>query len=1013
MKKLLLFSLGFLLSMQIFAQNKTVTGKVVDENNNPIVGAIVNVGKINTTSGADGSFSLVVPNGTRRVNIGNSNFENTSFEVGASNEILAKLKEIQIIVTGYQKVKKTQFSGAATTVSGDKIRGVPVASFDQILQGRSPGLNVLSGSGQPGSAAAVTIRGSSSINGGSAPLYILDGIPVEAGVFQSINPNNFESVDILRDAISTAQYGSRGATGVIIATTKRGSSGKAKINFLYQTGQKFKPQFKYDMMNAAEFMKAQEAVGIAGGGGVGPGWLNSPLNPTFAAQTLAVQNQRRRTFDSLSGINNNYDDNFFRTGKFDSYDLTISGGQGKLKFLTALGMFKEEAIIRRSDLKRFTLQNNIDYKDERLTILSTTTVGYTKRSFQQSAVTNSVFNPFLSSRLTAPYYTPKLPNGQVNYTGTGLGSYGPYLIDAMEKDQNYNDQLKTTLGVTADYKVFKNFTIGTFGAVDFRETQGTFYANPNTITNTPLINAAVRTQGGSITESLGRFLQVNGRMSLTYAKTFNQKHDVNVLGFYETIQTFTKSLSQQGFNTDPRRPNTFAGVLPVNTGNATNYFANASGNRSRRTLQSVAGIVNYAYDGKYVANVVYRVDGASSLPEDNRWQGFYAFGGTWNAHRENFLKDKKNINALSLKVSYGLAANADNFPFGDFGYLETYGSGIYIGAPTTNNSTISVSNPGNPDGNWEYTKTANIGIEYGFFNNRISGDVQIYNKKTENTFVSQTVSATSGFGNGFALNLNAAELQNKGIELNVNVEVLRKKDLTWKVGFAGAYNRNRVTSLGSVSNFERGTERITVGLPLGSHFQNGWAGVDATTGKPLYIGADGVVTDQFLATDKTQNWGTSEAPYTGGISSSLRFKDFDLSALFSFQQGSNRINNLEFFVENTSFIAAGYNGAKNLDFWKKPGDVTRLQSAAFGNQFTSKYVQDASFLRFRNLSLSYSLPKLITNKLKISNCRFFAIGQNLAVWSTWKGYDPEDDNNISLSEFPNPRSLTFGLDITF
>ncbi len=1013
--------LGIMCSMNIWAQTRTITGKVTDEGGQPISGVVVNGGNVKVPTAGDGTYSITVSTGLKKLVFLSSNHESFSAPIGTNDVIDAKLKEVQLIVTGYQRVKRNEYAGAATTVTADKIKSTPIASFDQILQGRAPGVSVLSGSGQPGSSASVVIRGSTSILGGSSPLYILDGVPVEAGVFQSINPNNFETIDILRDAISTAQYGSRGSAGVIVATTKRGSTGKAKISFLYQTGRKFKPQFNYTMMNSAELMRAQQEVGVLSGTSAGPGWTLSSLNPSFAAQSMAVQAQRLKSRDSLSNIDNDWDNNFFRTGKFDSYDLTISGGQGKLRYLTALGTYQEQAIIRRSDLKRYTLQNNIDYNDDKLTLLVTNTIGYTKRNFQQSAAAASVFNPFLSSRITAPYYTPKNATGAVNFNGTGLAAYGPYLIDAMEKDQSYNDQIKTSLGVNAVYKVHPDIGVGAFGAVDFRETQGTVHANPLTITNTPLINSNVRTQGGSLTENLSRFVRLNGRLSLNYNKTIANKHKISGIMFYEILQEFFKFQSQQGFNLDPRRPNTFAAVGPVNTGNAVNYYPNTSGIRDLNATNSVAMFGNYTYNDKYTFNLVLRRDGSSKLSEENRFQNFYSAGATWNLTNESFLSNKRNINSLRLKVNYGITGNSDNFPnpnnllFGDnFIYLETYNSGLYIGGPTGNNSTIFVSNPGSPKAKWEITNLLNLGVDFAFFNNRITGDVQVYNKWTDNAFVNLALPFESGFA-GTSVVVNEAGLSNKGIEAQINFDVIRKPeiDFTWTIGGNFAYNKNKVTSLGNINNFERGTERITVGLPLGSHFVNGWSGVDAATGKPLYLDVNGNVTDAFSASDRTQNWGTSEAPYKGGFTTSVRYKNFEVSTLFSWQRGSKRLNNLEFFVENPGFLQNGFNQSASLNYWKKPGDVARVQGAAYQNQFSSKYIQNADFLRLRNLSISYTMPKSIVSKLKMSNVRAFIVGQNLAVWTTWKGYDPEDDNNISLSEFPNPRALTAGVEITF
>ncbi len=1011
-----LIILGFVTNAT--AQNRTVTGKVVDSKTNLAI-AFVNVqakkiAKSVMTDG-EGNFTIIVPSSIKELSFSSVGYDAQVINITNSNSLNVKLlvstkNGDEVIVTGYNKVKRSEYAGAASTVTADKIRGVPFASFDNALQGRAPGLSVLSGSGQPGSGAAVILRGPTSISGGSTPLYILDGVPVEPGVFQSINPNTFESIDILKDAISTAQYGSRGAAGVIVATTKRGSGGKAKINFLYQVGRKFKPQFSYQMMNSRELLKAQEQVGLFVGSTTAPGWVNSPINPTFTSATPAIQTARLKTLDSLGNIANDWDANYFRDGMYNSYDLSLSAGTGKTRLYSSLGIYNEEGLIQRSDLKRYTLQNNLDYNDDKIFAQISSTIGYTKRNFQQSTTTNSVFNPFLSARISAPYLTPKLPDGSVNYQGTSLNAYGGYLIDAMEKDKNYNDQLKTTLSTTVNYKLLDYITLNAFGSADFRETQGTFYSNPLTITNTPIINTSVRTQGGSITESLGRNLQLSGRIGATYNKTFKENHDFSFSTFYETLRNFAKAVSQQGFNLDPRRPNTYAAVNAVNTTNAVNYYPATSGGRSQNGIESVAFLTKYSYKGKYVFNASYRQDGSSKLPLINRWQGFYAFGGVWNASKEKFLSKSKKIDLLRLKASYGSSANADNFPGGNYNYFDTYSTGLYAGGPVGLTQTLAVTNPGNTQANWEFTTTTNIGIEYGLFKNRVYGDFQLYNKITNGLYATQTLSATSGFG-GF--DINAGKMGNKGVEYNVNVDVLKKKDLLWTIGLTGSYNKNRILDLGQVPGYDFGTARITKGLPLGSHYEVAWSGVDAATGQPIYLDVNGNPTNVYNAINKVQNFGTYYAPYTGGITTAVSFKGFSLNTLFSWQKGSTRVNNLEFFVENPSFLQQGFNQAVSLDFWKKPGDQSRVQSPLYANQFSSKYIQDASFIRLRNLTLAYNLDDKVIKKLKINNARIFVQGQNLARWTKWKGYDPEDDNNISLSEYPNPRTINAGIDITF
>jgi hypothetical protein len=289
--------------------------------------------------------------------------------------------------------------------------------------------------------------------------------------------------------------------------------------------------------------------------------------------------------------------------------------------------------------------------------------------------------------------------------------------------------------------------------------------------------------------------------------------------------------------------------------------------------------------------------------------------------------------------------------------------------------------------------------------------VQLYNKITKNLFATLSLSAASGFSNQ---DINAGSMYNKGIEYNLNYELLRRRDLTWTVSVNGAYNKNKVTSLGNTTSFERGTELVTVGLPLGSHYEVKWAGVDAATGAPLYYTKTGKLTTTYSDEDKVQEYGTWIPPVTGGVGSTLRYKNFDFSVFFNYAAKTTRVNNMEFFMQNPGFLQQGVNQDAGYTFWTKPGQNTNVQSPLFQNNFSSRLIQDASWFRMRNITLSYTLPETLLNRSKfLSDARFYVSGQNLLTWTHWRGLDPEDSNNISSTEYPNPRAITMGIEVHF
>jgi hypothetical protein len=453
-------------------------------------------------------------------------------------------------------------------------------------------------------------------------------------------------------------------------------------------------------------------------------------------------------------------------------------------------------------------------------------------------------------------------------------------------------------------------------------------------------------------------------------------------------------------------------MAAITQGNSVNQlYAVVGGVKSQNALASGLLTARYTYNTKYTFTASYRRDGSSKLPVDTRWQGFWSVGGVWDASKEDFIKNIKQINVLRVKLSYGGSGNADNFPGGDYPYQNSYTQGSYAGL-----NTIYSSYPGNPGLKWETTLVTNLGIDFELFNRRLYGDINIYDKTTKDLFVKKTLSASAGFGNGASLDINAGKLNNKGIELSVNGEVLRKKDLMVTVFANFSYNKNRVVSLGGEQPYEDGTELIKEGTALGTHYEVKWGGVDAATGLPLYFDINGNLTTVYSADNRVQQFGTWEAPYKGGFGLNAKYKSFDLSMLFSWQRGGTKVDNMEYFVENpVGFMANGYNQSSDLHFWQAPGDVVNTPSPLYGTNFSSKIIHDASFLRMRDLRLGYTLPKKVINKVKfVSNVSCYVQASNLFIWTKWRGYDPEAGaTNINLSEFPNPRTITAGLDINF
>ncbi|WAC41884.1 SusC/RagA family TonB-linked outer membrane protein [Pedobacter sp. SL55] len=1028
MKKLLqsLFILLFVATTAM-AQNRTITGTVTSkEDGLPLPGVSVKVKGTNvgTSTAANGKFSLSVPSSATALEFTSIGFAAQTITIGSATFVDASLSAdanalTEVIVTGYTTTSKERFSGAASSVSSKSLEQVPMGSFDQMLQGRAPGLQALAGSGQPGSnATAVVIRGQGSINGGNGPIYILDGVPIESGVFSTMNANDFESVTVLKDASATAAYGSRGANGVIVITSKKGVSGQTVVTYRNQFGFSNRTSPNFEMMTTAQRLQYEFELGSRGVNTSFPGWTLSRNNPSYASQTPAVQARRDFQLDSLSKINTDWTDLFFRTGSTQQHEINISGGSDKTRFFTSGSYYNQDGIAIRSNLERYNFRGNIDHTSGRFTLGVQTALGFSRSQGIESEGAVALANPFAAVYLGRPYENPFIYDGRIGLTSptanplglTNIGMFGNPLFDSrvgsIAYDRIFNtlnnfNQIKGTLGLTGRFKITDYLSAKSTTGIDYRETNNTGFVNPASLPGT----AVATGNQGSYSEVLQRNYKFINTSGLEFAKTFEQKHAVGGQALFEYIYDGFKRFQYTGYGINPKLPNTPVGV---SAGTATNNFIPVTGGQiNKRAIYSLIALANYTYDGKYTLDASFRRDGSSLLPEQNRYRNFYSFGGNWNMTREEFMKDLTFVNLLKFRASYGVAANAEGIA-ADFGYLPTYGAITYAGTPA-----IAPTRPADPNYDWEFTYTANLGLDFELYNNRIRGNVDVYDRRTKNVFVSEGLSSTTGFA---SLTKNAGTVQNKGIEVALSYDIIsnRSRQLVWTVDANFAYNRNEVLDLGGVNEFESGTSIIRVGLPLGSHYVVRNGGVNPANGDQLWVNRDGTTTTLYSASQSVAEFGSFRAPMSGGFSSTLRYKGFEVSAFFSFVNDLYRFNNEVFFLTNSGQSQFGQLSSMLTDSWKAPGDVARYPRYGVQRQFNSDDIENASFLRFRNAVIGYNLPKTLLSKVKyVRNARVFAQGQNLYTWTKWRGFDPEDNNNLASFEYPAARTFTFGLDISF
>lgn len=1012
MRKLLLSLTAFLLFSGMLLAQKVVTGKVTDDKGNPLPN--VSVIAKGTNTGAftkeDGTFTLNLKEGVKQIQASSIGYQDQVINITPEkNYYLITLLTLstdisEVVVTGYTREKKSNFAGAATKVESKAINQVPNGSIDQILQGRSTGLYVTAGSGQPGTSANVIIRGIGSISGSNTPLYIMDGIPIESGVFASLSSSDIESVDVLKDASATALYGSRGANGVIVITTKRGkNNNRVVFGINSQFGFSNRTRPKFEMMNSQQRIQYEKEVGAENNTTIGPGWQFSRSNPANASLPEATLLSYDRILDSLSNSNADWEDIFFRQGSFQQHQFSASGGNDKVAFYSSFDYYKQQGIAIRSDLERYSFRNNVDFKSDRFSAGLSTTINYSKSSFIESENTTAVSNPFASIYYALPYEQPYINGVLVAANNSsfygGISTYdqreGSSALERLLSTTNKSDQIKGVLGLNLRYKLDGGLSAIATGGIDYRETMGKRQILPGTFTGGLVAGAQ-----GSFGESVTRFIRLYGNAGFNYNKLINGRHLIDINAIYENTKATSRAFNYTGFGIDPLLQNSPAGITPGSA--AGGFIPTVGGSGGINAIQSLIVLGKYVFDNKYTFNASYRYDGTSSMPLANRWKSFYSFGASWNISKENFMQQLDWVSELQLRGSYGLTAS----PITGFNYLPLYAATRYAGV-----SGLGLSQLSNDDYDWEYTKNTNIGIDFSLFRRKVRGTVDLYNKKTENLFISQSLSSTSGAN---SLSINAGALRNRGIEVSLFGDIVSNRDVLWTVGGNISFNNNKITSLGQVNEFETGTSIIRVGLPIGTHFVPKWAGVDASNGNPLYYTIDGKLTSTYdAANNSVAEFGSWLPKYTGGFSSSVTYKGVSLDAFFSFAGGNKRFNNEDYFNQVPNF-ASSNQGTAMLRRWRNPGDITDIQKFGTARNFSSKDIQDASYVRLRNLNLSYAFPSSLISKLKgISGVKFFIQGQNLVTWTNWTSFDPEDNNNIATFEYPAAKTVTFGLNLNF
>jgi len=977
MKKLiLLLAIVCIAFFSVYAQRE-VTGRVTDASGAPLAGVSVNIKGTSkgTATGPDGSFKLsAAPNNVIVFTI----IGFADKEVTADNTSLTVVMEqsqrslTEVVINGYAPQNKRQVAGSIAKLSGDEVKLTPIGSFDKALQGRVPGLLSQSQSGQPGAAAVVTIRGKGSINGSNTPLYIIDGIQVNAADFATINPGDIESYNILKDATSTSIYGSRGANGVIVITTKKGVNGKTQVNYDFQYGWSQLPTNKLKLMNSAE--KLQYEFYDRPDYGTNPfGWTPDEV-------------------DSLSKLDYDIENILFHKGKTQQHQLSVSGGNDKTHFYLSGSIFDQDGVVITTSLKRYTGRINLDHSFGYFKIGLNGTLGYSRMIGTRENDTY-IGSPLNAIRWYNPYIN--LYDADGNYQIDYLQGQPNPLQELLENNGN-SDQIKGVGSAYIEFSVpwVKGMKVRTIWGADLTENETFTYLDKST-------DQGSQSQGGNgqVDRAYAKNFRYTGTTSISYQRTMGD-HEINAAIYNEIIQGKAENFGFSGFGLVGPFKNE-AGITP---GTATNgYIPTVNGSATENGLVSYFIDAIYGFKRKYYLNAGVRRDGSSRLSEDERWSNFGQVGASWIMSEENFMEGTRGwLNALKLKMSYGSVGSQG---IGDFTTGQYFGPTVYngVGGLALINLPKTLT--------WERKLEFNTGIEFTMFKGRMGGTIEVYDNKTKDLFLDRQLSRTSGFQ---SINNNLGKLENKGIEISVNGDVIKTKDFVWTLGVNYTHNNNKLLDQNGQNDNINGLFINRVGEPINSFYVVRYAGVDPQNGDALYYKKDGKSTTNIYDPDDRVIVGSSDPPNFGGFSTTWNYKGISLDVLFSYAYGGYSYNNDRSNVEIAGYWFSNL-ATSMLQEWQKPGDVTNVPSP-FNDLHTetTRFIEKTDYLRLRNVMLSYNLPERILNKIKIRSVRVFAQGENLYVWHNFLGYDPEVvTGTLGGAVYPQLKTVTFGVSVGF
>ncbi len=1003
MKKVYLLLLGMLcITLQLLAQ-RTVTGKVTDDKGNPLPNVTVQVKgtTAGTQTGNDGGFSIVVPANGRILVFSSVDMETNEVAIGNQSVINTSLKTTEkalqeVVVTGYQTVRKKDVTAAISKISAADIDNLPMPNFAQAMQGRAAGVIVAAANGVPGGSLSVLIRGANSIGAGNVPLYIVDGIQLNTGVgsintqnnpLNFLNPDDIESIEVLKDAAAASIYGAKAGNGVILVTTKKGRTGKPKFTFNSYIGRST-PLGTVDVLSTQNWLRLRiEAL------------VNSGVAPATARSTaLSNLGLPASTSDEKIDSLPTYDwqDAAFGTGTISNVEMSMNGGSQNINYYLSASYSKQTAFIAPTNFQRGALLSKTSFKiNDRITIDNSLSISTVSQNAPYSLGNTGFGNPAYASAMILPINPIYNPDGTYfGLPGSGQNMVGTFNHNVMAVGDyvKYFTRTNQFIGsASVTYKPIPSLTLKSLIGIDYRLTQDHRYQDPR-VNDGFAVNGRLSEQSDWNTNYIST-------TTLTYQETFKDVHNINAFAGieYRRDQNQWIQADAQGF------PSYLLQYLSAaSTPVAVSGAWNASANFSQ------FGKIGYSYAGRYIFNYTFRRDGSSRFGRNNQYGIFQSAQFAWNMKDENFLKNSKVVSDLKIRYSFGQAGNDQ---IGNVLYAQLYSAARLYGGQ----SAINPSQLGNPDLTWENREDNNIGLDLGLFKNRITLTVDAYKRINKDLLLGRPLYATTGFT---SVQQNLGKMESKGLELLLSVTPFDGK-FKWTSSFNIAFQKNKVVELYDGLQSLPSDASIRVGSPIGSFYVAEWAGVNPATGRGMWYDINGNLTYNPTANDR-KIIGNIYPSHFGGWNNTLSYKGFSLDAFFQYEYGRVRVDGqyqqmMRMAGATVNTLSYGF-----ITRWQNPGDIVPTprafngladyNSAGWGTG--SRYIFKTDYIRLKQVTLGYDIPANFAKKYKLEGARVYVQGINLWTYTKWPSYDPEfTGDNFGI--IPQSKNITVGVQVRF